>query len=180
MKRYFLIAFLLFISVNLASSQTQVAWDQPGIPVTISANGQVLGKLEIDRGFKFAHLSLGENRYKLIFPSRNPNRTRIVDVATNQTVAEGRGVPFRNSGSLTFSDGEVYHLFVKRKRDGYDIIGPYGIIFSVTDGEIMPVKVLSDKEIMVQALYVFDRINTTQQVQPQVIYQPIVTSTATH
>lgn len=59
-------------------------------------------------------------------------------------------------------DGEVLKLRKKKNPIGYEVIGPYGVLFKVENHGISPVNTVSDKDFLTQAFFVFDRIRHTQ------------------
>lgn len=134
-------------------------------------NGSEEAIMKVDPGFNYADLSHEERNYRILTYGTNKIKyARIIDQDSKLQIARGRGSYFWGNARFEFVDGDVFKLKMKRNRTGYEIIGPYGSLFVVENFGISPVKTLNDKDFLIQSLYVFDRIKSTQKPPVDVIY----------
>ncbi len=171
MKKLTLIPILIFLSLGLSNAQETKGWETPMQEVKFDSGNLEDATLKVDPGIRYADLFQPERKYRLYF---NFNRgmlkqARIVDQETNLEIAKGRGSYFLGNGRIEFVGGETYKLKRKQNRNGYEIIGPYGTLFKVENQAIIPVKTLNEKDFLVQALFVFERIKKTQTPPTDVI-----------
>lgn len=164
MKPNLLILVFTFITFVTASAQTSAEWKAPMYQVNFASDDGEEAKMEIDQGYRYADLDFDGRKFHLFFNHdiNKIKKARIVEPKTNLQIARGKGSYFWGNARFEFVDGEVYKVKKKHKTNGYDIIGPYGILFKVENHAISPVNPLNEKDFLTQAFYVFERIKITQ------------------
>lgn len=70
-------------------------------------------------------------------------------------------------------------LMRNRGANGYEIIGPYGAVFKVENQKIEPTITYTERDLLTQAFFVFDRIRSTQSPPAEIIllYNPYLSNT---
>ncbi|WP_339869092.1 hypothetical protein [uncultured Algoriphagus sp.] len=164
MKNILFILILVFVIQGIAKAQNAAEWTAPMHQVNFKADSGEEAKMEIDRGYRYADLDFEGRTFHLFFnhDDNKIKKARIVEPKTNLQIARGKGSYFWGSARFEFVDGEVYKVKRKRHTNGYEIIGPNGILFKVENHAISPVKPLNEKDFLAQAFYVFERIKITQ------------------
>jgi hypothetical protein len=64
---------------------------------------------------------------------------------------------------MEFIDGENLELKIRINRNGYTIIGPCGPLFLVENQKIKSPQTYTEKDMLAQAFFVFDRVRTTRE-----------------
>lgn len=141
-----------------------MGWNPPMQKILFKAAENEEASMSVDRGYKFADLEYKGINYRIFFNRDQPSfkKARIVDQDSKLEIARGRGNINLGSGRFEFIDGEVLKLKMKNNPNGYEVIGPFGILFRVENHGISPVETLSEKDFLTQAFFVFDRIKSTQ------------------
>lgn len=73
-------------------------------------------------------------------------------------VARGRGSFFWRTGKFTFDNGEEIKVVRKDNANGYEILGPFGMLFKVENHGVTPVKIYNEMDFLAHAFFLFDRI----------------------
>ncbi|WP_373399382.1 hypothetical protein V8V91_06545 [Algoriphagus halophilus] len=87
---------------------------------------------------------------------------------SDKVLAEGKSLNSFQLANLTFTDGEVLNFEKKKKKEGYDIIGPSGLLFSVENRGVASVEVTNEKELIAQSIFVFKRLRDLYRQTPDV------------
>ncbi|UZD22455.1 hypothetical protein PBT90_03305 [Algoriphagus halophytocola] len=167
---------LLTITVFLISmgsyAQSSSGWSTPVLEIPYQSESESPVSLKIDKGFMYADFTHSAEKVRIFYNKdiQNIHQVRIVDSQSNELIARGRGSYFFGTARFVFADGEVMKVKRKKNPNGYDIIGPYGTLFKVENQGISPTKTYNEKDLILQAYYVFDRIKTTQ-TPTEEIYQ---------
>ncbi len=179
MKKSALLFFLVLIVCGTAIAQQNQTWETPMQEVKFKSDGSEKAILKVDPGFNFADLSHDQRSYRILFIYGNGKikHARIIDQDSKLQIARARGSYFWGNARFEFVDGEIFKVKMKRNQTGYEIIGPYGPLFVVENFGISPVKTLNEKDFLIQAVYVFDRIKSTQKPPADVIFYPAPVST---
>jgi hypothetical protein len=167
MKHLFLLLAIIILANFHAIAQD---WQVPKHSVLFKNGDKLVGTMDIDPGFRFADLLFEGKSYR-IFYHRNSStfpRARIVDNVTQKIIARGKGMYFFNRGSFVFDQEEV-KLIQKRNPNGYTITGPNGTLFKVENHGVVPVKHFNDKDFLIQAFFLFERIRMTQKPPAEVV-----------
>jgi hypothetical protein len=175
MKKSALLFSLVLIMLGNVYGQENQTWQTPMHEVKFIDNGTEEAIMKVDPALNYADLSHNERMYRLLFiygPGKIKH-ARIIDQDSKLQVARGKGSYFWGNARFEFIGGDVFRVKLNRNRNGYEIIGPYGPLFIVENFGISPVKTLNEKDFLMQAFYVFDRIKTTQTPPTDVI---IITS----
>ncbi len=164
MKKTTLFFFVFFFIIGWVNGQEKQGWNTPMQKIQFTADEKEQATMSVDRGFKFADLEYKGRNYRIFFNRDQASfkKARIVDQDSKLEIARGKGNINGGSGRFEFIDGEVLKLKRKNNPNGYEVIGPYGILFEVENQGISPVKTLSEKDFLAQAFFVFDRIKSTQ------------------
>ncbi|MDI1324718.1 MAG: hypothetical protein PSV36_18375 [Algoriphagus sp.] len=160
-----LILFLgTFFIFGLANGQEKTGWNTPMQEIQFVSEANELATMSVDKGYRFADLEYKGKTYRIYFNRDQVSfkKARIVDQETKLELARGKGKYFSGTARFEFMDGEVLKLKKKNYPNGYEVIGPYGILFKVENHGISPVKTLNDKDFIAQAFFVFERIRITQ------------------
>jgi len=179
MKNSLLLLPLLLLSFGMASAQSSTQWKTSMLEVNFVSDTGEKAQMEIDKGFRYADLNYNGRQYHFFF-HRGKN-ARITDPNKDLLIARRRGNYFWGTARYEFMDGEVYKLKKKEIANGYEIIGPSGLIFKVKDEAIVPVEPITEKDFLIQAFYVFRRIKVTQETPPDVViyntyYNPVTSN----
>jgi hypothetical protein len=182
MKKPALFSVLLFFSVNLAICQENAIWKTPMHEVKFKSGESEEAILSVDPGLRFADLRQNERVFRLFYNNNNGilKNARIIDQDSKLEVARGRGSYFWGTARFEFIDGDVFKVKMKRNRNGYEVIGPYGPLFVVENYGIKPTKTLNEKDFLAQAFYVFREIKVTQKPPTEVIYFSSSTNLLNH
>lgn len=174
MKYFFAIAALFLASSAFA--QTNPTWSTPVHQLKYGNEEGQLTSLKIDQGYRFADLKNESTDLRFFYnkDKQSIHNARIVDKKTNGDLARGKGSFFFGTARFEFKDGETIKLKRKRNANGYEIIGPYGVLFTVENQGISYAKTYGEKDFLLQAFYVFDRIKETQ--SPSEEYYQVYTS----
>ena len=174
MKYFFAIA--AFCLASSGFSQSNSTWNTPVHQLTYGDDKEPQTNLMIDQGYRFADLKREATELRFFYnkDAQSIHNARIVDKKTNETLARGKGSFFFGTARFEFKDGETIRLKKKRNANGYEIIGPYGILFSVENQGIGYAKTYGEKDFLLQAFYVFDRVKETQ--SPSDEYYQVYTS----
>lgn len=159
-----LIAIGVFFLTVSSFAQNGPKWSTPVMDIPYGTELDSSVSLKIDKGFLFADLIKDSNDTRIFFHKdiQSLSKVRIVNNQTNELIAKGRGSYFFGSARFEFADGETIKIQRKKNPNGYEIIGPYGVLFKVENQGIGYAKTYSDQELLIQAFYVFDRIKETQ------------------
>lgn len=169
-------AILLFAIFSLLSitsrAQENPIWETPMHEVKFKSEGSDKAVMKVDPGFNYADLSHEGRNYRIlyVYSTGKIKHARIIDQDSKLQIARGKGSYFWGNARFEFVDGDIFKLKVKRTKTGYEIIGPYGILFAVENFGISPVKTLNEKDFLAQAVFVFNRIQSTQKPPADVIY----------
>lgn len=163
---------LLLLSYGMASAQPSPSsqWKTPMLEVNFVSDTGDNAQMEIDKGFQYADLDYNGRQFHLFFHRGIDliKKARITEPKTDLLIARGKGSYFWGTARFQFVDGETYKVKKKRNANGYEIIGPNGLLFKVQDYAIVPVKPLTEKDLLAQAFYVFEQIKITQGTPPDV------------
>lgn len=164
MKKSTLLFLISFFLIGWANGQEKQGWIPSMQTIQFVADEKEQASMSVDGGYKFADLEYKGRNYRIFFNRDQAifKKARIVDQDSKLEIARGRGNINGGSGRLEFIDGEVLKLKRKNNPNGYNIIGPYGILFEVKNHGISPVKALVEKDFLAQAFFVFERIKSTQ------------------
>lgn len=164
MKKSTLLFLITFFFIGWVNGQEKQGWITPMQKIQFVADEKEQASMSIDRGYKFADLEYQGRNYRIFFNRDQVSikKARIVDQDSKLEIARGRGNLFWGSGRFEFIDGEVLKLKMKNNPNGYEVIGPFGVLFEIENHGISPVKTLSEKDFLAQAFFVFDRIKSTQ------------------
>ncbi|MEN2281110.1 hypothetical protein AAGF08_03160 [Algoriphagus sp. SE2] len=156
--------FILIIGSGFAQTST---WETPTFAVPLVSEDQSLANLEIDKSLEYADLILGSKSYRILLNNSN-KKCKIIDLESDQLFAEGNSLNSFQSGNLAFMDGEIFNFEKRKKKEGYEIIGPSGLLFNVENRGLAPLKVNSEKELIAQSVFVFKRIKDLNRQLPDV------------
>lgn len=172
MKKSALLFSLTLVLAFIAKAQEKSSWTSPMHEVKFVSGDSDDALMSIDPGFQYADLQQENRHFRLFFHKDNAiiKNARIVDQQSKLVVAKGRGSYFWGSARFEFVDGEEFRVKRKRNPNGYEIIGPYGPLFTVENFGISPVNTLNEKDFLAQAFFVFEQIRTTQKPPSDVIY----------
>jgi hypothetical protein len=173
-KLIILLVFCVFGSF-VVFGQNKSGWNSNHNEINFVTETGEKSKLDVDPGFRYAEFTT-ENRVFRFFFDRNKQAVRnfrIMDEESKLQIARGRGNWFWGNARMEFLDGESLKFKIRRNRNGYLISGPSGQLFVVENQKIITAKTNSEKEMLVQAFFVFDRVRTTQKPITNVV---IVTS----
>lgn len=172
MKKLTLLAVFFLSLFCDASAQEKSGWVQPLYEVKFISDGLDKAIMKVDPGYNYADLSHEGRTYRILYIYGNGKikHARIIDQDSKLQIARGKGSYFWGNARFEFVDEDVFKLKRKRNRTGYEIIGPYGPLFVVENFGISPVKTLNEKDFLAQAVFVFDRIKSTQRPPADVIY----------
>jgi hypothetical protein len=168
-----ILLFAIFSLLSIPSrAQENPTWQTPMHEVKLMTNGSEEAIMKVDPGYNYADLSHEGRNYRIlyIYSTGKVKHARIIDQDSKLQIARGKGSYFWGNARFEFIDGEVFKLKSKRTQTGYEIIGPYGPLFAVENFGIRPVKTLNEKDFLAQAVFVFDRIKSTQKPPADVIY----------
>ena len=173
----FLFAIAALLVTSSAYSQSNSAWNTPALQIKYGDDSGSQTRLNIDQGFRFADLESESSDIRFFYnkDKQSLHNARIVDKQSNEEMARGKGSYFFGTARFEFSDGETIKLKRKRNANGYEIIGPYGVLFNVQNQGIASAKTFGDKDFLLQAFYVFDRVKETQSPSDE-YYQVYTTS----
>lgn len=166
MKKTFL-GISLFLMITASGFAQSPTWETPTIEVPLVSDGETLANLEIDKSLEYADLILGSKSYRILLNNSN-KKCKIIDLGSDRLFAEGKSLNSYQSANLAFTDGENFNFEKKKKKEGYDIIGPSGLLFSVENRGLAPVEVKNDKELIAQSIFVFKRIKDLNRQIPDV------------
>ncbi|WP_296704111.1 hypothetical protein [Algoriphagus sp.] len=166
MKITFLGIFFFTMGIGSGFAQTPT-WEIPTFEVPLVSDGKSLANLEIDKSLEYADLILGSNSYRILLNNKN-KKCKIIDLGSDQLFAEGKGLNSYQSSVLAFTDGENFNFEKRKKKEGYEIIGPSGLLFSVENRGLAPVEVNNEKELIAQSIFVFKRIKDLNRQSPDV------------
>lgn len=171
MKNNLLFLTLFLLGTGISTAQSLAEWKTPVHQVSIETETGEEAKMEIDKGYRYADLDYLDRKFHLFFHRdiKKIKKARIVEPKTNLQIARGKGSYFWGNARFEFVDGEVYKVKKKNTANGYQIIGPYGILFKVEDHAISPVETLTEKDFLAQAFYVFERVKVTQSAPADVM-----------
>lgn len=174
MKKSALLRLLVLSLIGTANAQDIPTWKTPMHEVKFLSRESEVATLSIDPSLRYADLHQNERVFRMFYDDNNGiiKKARIIDQHSNLMVAKGRGSYFWGTARFEFIGGEVFRVKLDRKRNGYEIIGPYGRLFVVENFGIIPVKTLNESDFLAQAFYVFDRIKTTQKPPTEVLFIP--------
>ncbi len=160
----FLFAIAALLLTSSAYSQSNPKWSTPVHQVNYGDETGQATSLNIDQGYRFADLISESDEVRFFYnkDAQSVHNARIVDKRTNEVIARGKGSYFFGTARFEFTDGETLKLKRKRNTNGYEIIGPYGVLFSVENQGIGYAKTYGEKDFLLQAFYVFDRVKETQ------------------
>lgn len=183
MKKSALLFFLFLILIVTAKAQDIPTWKAPMHEVKFLSGESEEAVLSIDLSLRYADLHQNERVFRLFYDDNNAiiKKARIVDQHSKLAIAKGRGSYFWGTARFEFIGGEIFRVKLDRKRNGYEIIGPYGRLFVVENFGIIPIKTLNETDFLAQAFYVFDRIKTTQKPpSEEVLFIPAAPMTITN
>lgn len=155
--------FMLFAS-GYAQKST---WQTPSFDVPLISEDENLVNLEIDKSLEFADLHLGSKSYRILL-NKTEKKCKIVDLESDDIFAEGKSLNSLQSANLIFEDGEKFAFEKKKKKEGYEIIGPSGLLVNVENRGLAPVEVKNEKELIAQSIFVFKRIKDLYRETPDV------------
>lgn len=160
MKNLLLLAVFLFSVATFAQSSSP--WSTPVLDIPYQSEGDLPVSLKIDKGFLYADLTQSTEEMRIFYNKdiQNIHQVRIVD-SSNELIARGRGSYLFGTARFVFADGDVMKVKRKKHPNGYEIIGPYGVLFKVENQGIGYAKTYNEKDFLLQAYYVFDRIKST-------------------
>jgi hypothetical protein len=164
MKRLLLLSLTLFGLHNSILAQDTPGWSVPVHDVKyLDEQGRATNR-KIDRGFQYADLYQKDQVVRFFFNKNRANisQARIVNQDKNELIGRGKGSFFFGSAKIVFADGTVYKLRRSRNPNGYDILGPNGLLFKVENLGIASVSPITEKDFLMQTFFVFDRIRATQ------------------
>ncbi|MFC3417415.1 hypothetical protein [Algoriphagus hitonicola] len=159
-----------FYWVNAQSSST---WEIPMIEVNYQDSKGEEAILKVDPGFRYAELESEERNYRLFYHRNRPfiKDIRILDQRSDSQIARGKGGFFFGNARIEFADGSEIKLRRKRSPNGYEITGTYGPLFLVKNHAFTPTKTFEESDFLAQAMFLFRRIQETQNPPTEVIYQ---------
>lgn len=158
------LSIIVFSFLMTFSTLAQDGWKTPKQKVEFKSDDGKEANMEVDQGYMFADLELEGRKFHLFFhrDMQKINKARIIDSKTDLLVARGKGSYFWGNARFEFVDGVIFKVKRKYNPNGYDIIGPYGPLFSVKNHAISTITPLNEKDFIAQAFYVFERIKVTQ------------------
>ncbi|TXE12176.1 hypothetical protein [Algoriphagus aquimarinus] len=159
----FLFAIVALLLTSSAYSQSNPTWSTPAHQIKYGDEAGKQTNLNIDQGYRFADLKSESTELRFFYnkDAQSIHNARIVDKQTNEEIARGKGSYFFGTARFEFKDGETIKLKRKRNANGYEIIGPYGVLFNVKNQGIGYAKTYGEKDFLLQAFYVFDRVKET-------------------
>jgi hypothetical protein len=116
---------------------------------------------------EFADLHLGSKSYRILL-NNSEKKCKIIDLKSDEIFAEGKSLNSFQLANLTFKDGEKFLFKKKRKKEGYEIIGPSGLLINVENRGLAPIEVKNEKELIAQSIFVFKRIKDLNRQIPDV------------
>lgn len=172
MKKSVLLLSLTLVLTVISKAQETSGWTSPMQEVKFVSSDSKEVTMSVDPGFKYADLQKDDRLFRLFFHKNSAilKNARIIDQDSKLVVARGKGSYFWGSARFEFVDGEEFPVKRKRNPNGYEIIGPYGPLFTVENFGISPVKTLNEKDFLAQAFFVFEQIKTSQKPPSDVIY----------
>ncbi|WP_297338137.1 hypothetical protein [Algoriphagus sp.] len=164
---------VLLLSCYWVKAQSSSTWEIPMIEVNYQNPKGEEAKLKVDPGFRYAELESEEKNYRLFYHRNRPfiKDIRIVDQMSDLQVARGRGGFFFGNARIEFQDGSEIKLKRKKSANGYEITGTYGPVFLVKNHAFTPTKTYEESDFLAQAMFLFRRIQETQNPPTAVIYQ---------
>ncbi|MBN3518558.1 hypothetical protein JYB62_00970 [Algoriphagus lutimaris] len=164
-KSIFIIALLIgnFISSNAQQSN----WELPKINIPLVTEGEEIANLGVEKSLEYADLNVGSKSYRILL-NNSSKKCKIIDLESDQVLAEGKSLNSFQLANLTFTDGEVFNFEKKKKKEGYDIIGPSGLLFSVENRGLASIEVNNEKELIAQSIFVFKRLRDLYRQTPVV------------
>lgn len=171
MKKSTILFLISCFIIGWVKGQEKQGWNTPMQKIQFVADENKQATMSVDRGFKFADLEYQGRTYRFFFNRDQASfkKARIVDQESKLEIARGRGNIHGGSGRFEFIDGEVLKLKRKNNPNGYEVIGPYGVLFEIENHGISPVNSVSEKDFLAQAFFVFDRIKSTQSPPSDVV-----------
>jgi len=159
MKRLSLL-LLLFTLIQYTHAQSFSDWAIPSQKMVLKNEHGEVARMWMGPGLKYADINYQEKSYRVFYHRDNPiiARARIIDNESKKLVARGRGSFFWRTGKFVFDSGEEIKIVRKDKANGYDILGPYGMLFKVENHGITPVKIYNEMDFLAHAFFMFDRI----------------------
>lgn len=164
MKKSTILFLIFFFFIGWVNGQEKQGWITPMQKIQFVADEKEQASMSVDRGYKFADLEYQGRTYRIFFNRDQASfkKARIVDQDSKLEIARGRGNINLGSGRFEFIDGEVLKLKRKNNPNGYEVIGPYGVLFEVENHGINTVNSLNEKDFLTQAFFVFNYIKSTQ------------------
>lgn len=166
MKKITLLLSGILLTVGSVLAQTST-WQIPTIEVPLVSEGEAKANLEIEKSLEFADLHLGSKSYRILL-NKSEKKCKIIELGSDQVYAEGKSLNSFQSGNLIFTDGDEFIFEKKKKKEGYEIIGPSGLLFNVENRGLAPVEVKNEKELIAQSIFVFKRIKDLYRETPDV------------
>lgn len=179
MKNLTLVLIFFILSSLEVLGQSKQGWNTNLNEIKFLSESGAESQLDVDPGFRYAEFK-SEGRVFRFFFNRNQQMVknfRIMDEESKLQIARGRGSWFWGNARMEFIDGENLELKIRRNRNGYTIIGPYGPLFLVENQKIKFTQTFTEKDMLTQAFFVFDRIRTTQKPVNDIVV--ITSSTST-
>jgi hypothetical protein len=165
MKNLTLVLIFFILSSLAVLGQSKPGWNTNLNEIKFLSESGAESQLDVDPGFRYAEFK-SEGRVFRFFFNRNQQmvrNVRIIDEESKLQVARGRGSWFWGNARMEFIDGENLELKIRRNRNGYTIIGPYGPLFLVENQKIKSPQTYTEKDMLAQAFFVFDRVRTTRE-----------------
>lgn len=166
MKKSILLIALLISSVISTNAQ-ESSWELPKINIPLVSEGEEIANLGVEKSLEYADLKVGSRSYRILL-NNSSKKCKIIDLESDRVLAEGKSLNSFQLANLTFTDGEVLNFEKKKKKEGYDIIGPSGLLFSVENRGVASVEVTNEKELIAQSIFVFKRLRDLYRQTPDV------------
>lgn len=162
-----LVLIALLIGIVISSKAQQSNWELPKITIPLVSEGEEIANLGVEKSLEYADLKVGSKSYRILL-NNSSKKCKIIDLGSEELVAEGKSLNSYQLANLTFSDGEVFNFERRKKKEGYEIIGPSGLLFSVENRGVASVEVTNNKELIAQSIFVFKRLRDLYKQTPDV------------